>query len=179
MNITTCRLSELDDHQLVAVSALLRREIIGQASDWVCQARQRPHFWGEDTVKDIAAQDSDAHKTITTVALVDHLPVGLCFVMVETDPVQLLLFIVSTAYSEKEQFAIADAIALAGCAALPQRAQICGWFPAHGFAADYATRCGFTSQHVGTDMAVIPDANPILLWAMPIADMVRNIEAYK
>jgi len=182
MNITIKRLSEFKVAQVKAVSDALKNAIHTLASTWVCQALQQPQFWGAETLKSMAERDALGIESWTWVALVGTKPAGLCFVHQEGEDRRLALFLVDTRYTQAEQWEIADAIALRGIADVladkcPAKRNMIGWFPEKGWAADYARRCGFKSERVGTYMGVIPETNPILLWTTDMRQLQANIEA--
>jgi len=178
--VKICRLHELSD--LEAVSLFLRGEIqpasISEGSDWVCRARQRPHFWGLEGVRSIAESDK-GERTMCWVGFDEKEPVGLCLTGVDKEGVEILLYLVKTSVTKAEQFAIADEIALVALAAFPPTEMIGGFWPEHGWAADYARRCGFNSTKCGKDTGIIPEPNPILRWEIPLEDLKKNIEGFR
>jgi len=171
------RLHELTKAELTALGVFMRGEIkpasISEGSDWVCQQLQRPHFWSEEQITYMVKRDKEALTDSGASYLrvwVD--PLGLCAVMVEPEK----LFITTFLIDAKEPFAVADALALEALAGLPEREVIYSYFNKEGFAAEFATRCGFECRELGTSLIV--DKNPLLYWWMHPKKLVENIKGF-
>lgn len=177
------RLHELSKKELKALGTFMRGEIkpadMAKGSNWVCQQLQRPHFWSEKQVAHMVKRDRE---TLTTsgasylrvwVAL-ESSPVGLCGVMVEPLKLFISTFLIDDDYVEAEQFQIADALAKVSLAGLPDREEIYSLFNKKGFAARFATRCGFECRELGK--SIIPDPNPLLYWWMNPEKLAENIK---
>ena len=173
------RLSELSKKELKDLGTFMRGEIqpasISEGSDWVCLRRQRPYFWKDKEIARIAKFEGPASK-FQAWTIFEGGPIGICIVTIMTaETERLSTFLVgATGRLEKEQFVIADELALRALSELPERKEIYGDFPALGFSARYATRCGFESELQGKLMA--PDPNPILHWTIDPAVLKKNIE---
>ena len=171
------RLHETDAE---AVSAFMRGDIQPasiEGSSWVCQARQRPHYWGKETLERMSEADKSGKKTMIWVALEDK-PIGLCWIGNQTEDRFLGMFLVDVNASKERQWEIADTIALRSLSDMLAddygKRNVYGWFPKYGWAADYATRCGFTSTQSGKQMA--PNPNPLLHWTIDMRQLQKNIE---
>lgn len=188
MRVTVKRLHELMGGFVInvqAVSLALRDEIqpasVTEGSSWVCQRLQRPHFWGTKAIENLAETDKDGVMGMAWVGFVRNRPAGFCWVCNEDEDRMLGMFLVNTSYSQKEQWEIADAIALKSITEMladdcPAKRNFYGWFPEKGWAADYARRCGFKSERPGKYMGTVPDPNPLLLWTIGMEQLKRNIE---
>lgn len=181
MNITVLRLHELSEKELEALGTLMRGEIqpasITEGSTWVCQRAQRPHFWQDKEIARVAGFEGPDSKFQAWVIFEGKAPVGLCMIVVEPEALLLTNFLVETSRAEKEQFAVADTLALRSLSELPERKEIYGWFPSQGFAARYAKRCGFKSVVPGKPMVV--EADPIMCWWTDPAVLKKNIEVLR
>jgi len=183
MNITIVRLHTLLETAKANVGAALRSEIFDQKSDWVCQRLQKAGFWNDATIQRIAEADATTKefKHRAWVALIGSWPVGFCLINVMGEDRQLALYVVATNFTQVQQWEIADAIALQGLKDVladdcPAKRNFWGYFPKTGWAARYATRCGFTAKEMGKYMGDLPDPNPILLWTIGMQELLANIE---
>lgn len=177
------RLHELTKEQVDAVSVFMRGDIqpadITQGSTWVCLKLQRGHFWNKDTLKRMAENDKLGDKTLVHIALVEGRPVGLCWLINEGKDALLGMYLVDASYSQEEQWKIADEIAVRSITTVLAdnrwgKGNFHGWFPEHGWAADYARRCGFRCEPSGTSLT--PDPNPMLHWTLGMEELLSNIE---
>lgn len=175
------RLHELSKAELLALSVFMRGEIkptdISEGSDWVCQQLQRGHFWSKEQVElkvaaDAAKEPTSGASYLRAWVALDGDPVGFCGVMVEPSALLIVTFLIDAG---KEEYQIADALALESLANLPDREEIYSFFNKEGFAAEYAKRCGFQSRELGKSM--IPNPNPLLYWWMHPKKLVENIKA--
>lgn len=178
MGITVKRLHKLSGAGLLALGAFMRKEVkpesTSEGSDWLCKWQQQGR-WSQKQIDHRAELDKVDTIYRVWIAFEGKNPVGLCSVVVEPDALLISAYLIETAgRTEDEQFAIADKLALVALADLPKRKEVHGYFPKEGFAARYATRCGFNSVVPGKPMVIA--ANPLMRWDMSPTTLEENIK---
>lgn len=183
MKIEVRRLKTLYVHELEELGRLMSDEVAfddtSVGSSWVCWWQVQARFWTKERLFDMSDLDALGDTYRAWVAFVDGKLVAICSIAIEPEAILLTTFLVDTrAYIEEEQFAIADEFALTVLADIPQRDEIYGYFPFEGFAARYATRCGFAATIPGKPDALNP--SPLRRWThnpRKLEETIRSLRA--
>lgn len=179
MDVIVKRLHELKPKDVRGLGRILK-QVQDSASSWACVQFHMRRFWSVDALRDRFEMDADPSSGLMCwVGIVDKEPVGLCHVAQEQEDYLLAAFLLDLTLTEAEQWEIADAIALCGLDDVlaldhPNR-NFYSHFNRRGWAADYATRCGFRSQEIGTYLGPDPDPNLILRYEIGVQELRDNI----